>query len=136
MRGVVPLLGFQSAEVRYERGERFAGESKYPLKKMLAFAWDGVTSFSVKPIRMVTALGFLVSFISVALMAYSFVRHMAGRTVPGWSTLMISIWLLGGLQILSLGVIGEYVGKIYAETKARPRYTVETLLDTAPDKAD
>ena len=129
LRGVVPLLGYKSAEVEYERGERFAGESKYPLKKMLAFAWDGITSFSVKPIRFVTILGFLVSFVCFLLMIYTVLTKLFGTTTPGWSSLMVSIWMLGGLQILSLGVIGEYVGKIYAEVKARPRFIIETLLD-------
>jgi len=129
LRGVVPLVGFKSGEVRYQRGERFAGESKYPLRKMLAFAWDGVTSFSVKPIRFVTVLGFLIFFVSVILMLYSFYAKFFGETVPGWSTLMISIWLLGGLQVFSLGIIGEYVGKIYSEVKARPRYIIETFLN-------
>ena len=129
LRGVVPLLGYKSAEVTYERGERFAGESKYPLKKMLAFAWDGITSFSIKPIRFVTVLGFLISFVCILLMIYTVVTKFFGTTAPGWSSLMVSIWMLGGLQILSLGVIGEYVGKIYAEVKARPRFIIETLLD-------
>jgi len=134
LRGVVPLLGYKSAEVTYERGERFAGESKYPLKKMLAFAWDGITSFSVKPIRFVTLLGFLISFVCVLLTLYTIITKFFGSTVPGWSSLMISIWMLGGLQILSLGVIGEYVGKIYAEVKARPRFIIETLLDNGDNK--
>jgi len=129
IRGVVPLIGFKTGTVEYARGERFAGESKYPLRKMLAFAWDGISSFSVRPIRFITFLGFLVFFISLCLMVYSFIRNLTGQTVPGWSTLMISIWLLGGLQLLALGVIGEYLGKIYSEVKARPKYIIEELLD-------
>ena len=129
LRGVVPLIGYKSGTVTYSRGERFAGESKYPLKKMLTFAWDGISSFSVQPMRMITVLGFLVFFISLGFMLYSFVMAiLPGRTVPGWSTLMISIWLLGGLQLLALGIIGEYIGKIYSEIKGRPKYIIETTL--------
>ena len=109
LRGIVPLIGYQSAVVTYERNERFAGESKYPLKKMLAFAMDGITSFSIKPI-------------------YSVVQHFLGNTVSGWSSTMVSIWAIGGLQILSMGVIGEYVGKIYMEAKARPKFIIEKFL--------
>jgi len=130
IRGVVPLIGFKTGVVEYTRGKRFAGKSKYPLRKMLAFAWDGISSFSVRPIRFITLLGFFVFFVSLCLMIYSFIRNITGQTVPGWSTLMISIWLLGGLQLLALGVIGEYLGKIYSEVKARPKYIVEELLDS------
>lgn len=136
LRGIVPLVGYKSDTVEYSRGERFAGESKYPLRKMLAFAWDGVTSFSVKPIRFITVLGFIVLLISLGLMIYTFVRNLTGNTVPGWSTLMGSIWLLGGLQIFSLGIVGEYVGKIYQEAKGRPKYIIETLLDKEEDQAE
>jgi glycosyltransferase involved in cell wall biosynthesis len=129
LRGVVPLVGYQSATVEYERGERFAGESKYPLKKMIPFALDGVTSFSTKPIRWITLLGFLIFAISMFTTAYAVIVKLLGYTVAGWSTLMGSIWILGGLQLLALGVIGEYIGKIYAEVKGRPRYLIETLLD-------
>ena len=130
LRGIVPLIGYKSAVVKYTRGERFAGESKYPLKKMLAFAWDGVSSFSVRPMRLITVLGIFVFFVSLGFMVYSFIMAiLPGRTVPGWSTLMISIWLLGGLQLLALGVIGEYIGKIYSEIKDRPKYIIETILD-------
>jgi glycosyltransferase involved in cell wall biosynthesis len=133
LRGIVPLIGYKTATVEYARGERFAGESKYPLKKMLAFAWDGVSSFSIRPIRFVTVLGFFIFLVSLCLMLYSFIVNFLGRTVPGWSTLMVSIWLLGGLQILSLGVIGEYIGKIYSEVKARPHYLIETVLDDSKE---
>ena len=128
LRGIMPLIGFKSAIVEYERNERFAGESKYPLKKMLNFALDGITSFSVKPIRFITATGFLISIISVIMFIYTIVRHILGFTVVGWSSLIISLWFLGGVQILSIGVIGEYIGKIYMETKARPRFTIESYV--------
>ncbi len=128
LRGIMPLIGFKSAIVEYERNERFAGESKYPLKKMLNFALDGITSFSVKPIRFITATGFLISIISVIMFIYTIVRHILGFTVVGWSSLIISLWFLGGVQILSIGVIGEYIGKIYMETKARPRFIIENYV--------
>ncbi len=128
LRGIMPLIGFKSAIVEYERNERFAGESKYPLKKMLNFALDGITSFSVKPIRFITAIGFLISIISVIMFIYTIVRHILGFTVVGWSSLIISLWFLGGVQILSIGVIGEYIGKIYMETKARPRFIIESYV--------
>lgn len=129
LRGIVPLIGYKSATVEYERGERFAGESKYPLKKMLAFAMDGITSFSTKPIQLVTTLGFLIFAVSIIFTVYAIIRKLLGFTVAGWSTLMASIWILGGLQLLALGIIGEYIGKIYAEVKGRPKYIVETILD-------
>ncbi len=128
LRGLVPQLGFRSGCVYYERHERFAGESKYPLKKMISFALDGVTSFSVKPLRMIAALGVLVSLLSVAGLLYALISHALGRTVAGWTAIVSSIWLLGGLQMLCLGVVGGYVGKIYSEVKARPRYHVEEHL--------
>ncbi len=125
LRGIVPLVGFKSDTVEYERHERFAGESKYPLKKMINFAIDGVTSFSVKPIRMVFALGVIIFVVSIAVLIYSLIRWMCGMTVPGWTTTVISIWALGGLQLLSLGIVGEYIGKIYKEVKARPKFIIE-----------
>ena len=124
LRGIVPLVGFKSTEVTYERGERFAGESKYPLKKMLAFATEGITSMSIKPIRLITTLGFLVFLFSIGVLIYSIIRKFTGYTVPGWAFLAVSIWALGGVQLLAIGVIGEYIGKIYLETKARPRYII------------
>lgn len=130
LRGIVPLIGYPSTTVEYKRKERFAGESKYPLSKMFSFAWDGVTSFSVRPIRFITVLGFVVSAMSVVFIIISIVQKYIGKTVPGWSSLMVSLWLLGGLNILSLGVVGEYVGKIYGESKRRPKYIIETFLDT------
>lgn len=128
LRGIMPLIGFPSTVVEYERNERFAGESKYPLKKMLNFALDGITSFSVKPIRFITAIGFLISVISVVMFIYTIVRHVLGFTVAGWSSIIISLWLLGGVQILSIGIIGEYIGKIYMETKGRPRFIIENYM--------
>ncbi len=129
LRGIVPMVGFRSDKVYYERNERFAGESKYPLKKMLAFASDGITSLSIKPIRMITVLGFVISLVSVLMLLYSLIRHFTGHTNVGWSSLFVSIWAIGGLQILSLGIIGEYIGKIYLETKARPKFIIEKELN-------
>ncbi len=129
LRGMIPLIGYPSDTVYYERHERFAGESKYPLKKMLAFAFDGISSFSVKPIRFIVWLGFTVFLISIAMLIYSVVRHALGHTVLGWSSLIVSIWALGGLQLLSIGIIGEYVGKVYMETKGRPKYAIQDILD-------
>ncbi len=129
LRGIVPLIGFKSDVVYYERGERFAGESKYPLSKMLAFAVEGITSLSVKPIRFITGLGFFIFLFSIVILIYSLIRHYTGETIQGWTTLMVSIWAIGGLILLSLGVVGEYVGKIYLETKGRPRFIVEEFLE-------
>ena len=134
LRGIVPMVGYKSDVVYYERGERFAGESKYPLSKMLAFAVEGVTSLSVKPIRYITALGFFVFLMSIAILIYSLVRHFTGATIQGWTTLMVSIWAIGGLILLALGVVGEYVGKIYLETKQRPRFIIEKFLDDSEEE--
>lgn len=128
LRGVVPLVGFPCTTVTYERQERFAGSSKYPLRKMMAFAVDGITSFSVKPIRMVLATGFLIFLCSILVLIYSLVRFLCGHTVTGWTTTVASIWALGGIQLLSLGIVGEYVGKIYKEVKARPKFIVKDTL--------
>jgi glycosyltransferase involved in cell wall biosynthesis len=128
LRGIVPLLGFKSTKVYYERKAREAGESKYPLAKMLAFAFDGLTSFSVKPIRFITIIGFLSFFISVIAGVYTLVEKFTGYTESGWASLMISIWLIGGLLLMSIGLIGEYIGKIYEEVKQRPRYIIEHNL--------
>ncbi len=133
LRGIVPLIGYKSTTVEYERSERFAGESKYPLKKMLAFAFDGITSFSVKPIRWVTVLGFLIFMLSVLALIYILIVKLLGYTVAGWSATVASIWLLGGIQLLCMGVVGEYIGKIYIEVKSRPRYLIEALELTPPD---
>lgn len=129
LRGIVPLIGFRTSVVKYERNERFAGESKYPLKKMLAFAIDGVTSFSVKPIRLITWLGVTIFCLSVLSLAWILADKLLGRTVSGWATLMGSIWALGGIQLLCLGILGEYISKIYQETKQRPRFLIECCLD-------
>lgn len=129
LRGIVPLIGFQTAVVEYERSSRFAGESKYPLKKMLSFAIDGITSFSIKPIRLITALGFVIFALSLVMLVYSIVIKITGHADSGWASLICSIWMIGGIQLLSLGIIGEYIGKIYNETKARPRYIVEEFIN-------
>jgi glycosyltransferase involved in cell wall biosynthesis len=129
LRGIVPMIGYTTATVEYERGERFAGESKYPLKKMLSFAMEGVTSLSTKPIRYITGLGFLIFAISVLMLIYSVVRWATGATIIGWASVICSVWAIGGLILLSLGIIGEYIGKIYLETKGRPRFLIKDLLD-------
>lgn len=135
LRGMFPLVGFQSDIVYYERNERVAGESKYPLKKMLNFAWDGITSFSVKPLRLICSFGFIILFISICIMLYSLIRKLTGNTVDGWTFLSISIWFIGGLQMISIGIIGEYIGKMYSETKRRPRYIIsENLLEVKNEK--
>lgn len=128
LRGIVPLVGFKSTTVEYERHERFAGTSKYPLKKMMAFAIDGITSFSIKPIRMVFSVGVIILICSILVLLYSLIQWILGRTVAGWTTIVASIWALGSIQLLSLGIVGEYVGKIYKEVKARPRFTIEEAL--------
>lgn len=129
LRGIVPMIGFKSDIVYYERGERFAGESKYPLSKMLTFAVEGITSLSVKPIRYITGLGFFIFLFSIVILIWSFIRHYSGETIQGWSSLMVSIWGIGGLILLALGVVGEYVGKIYLEVKGRPRFIIDEFLD-------
>lgn len=129
LRGIVPLIGYRSDVVTYERHERFAGESKYPLKKMLAFATDGITSFSIKPIRLITTCGFLIFMISILMLIYFLAVHFTGHTVTGWTSTIVSIWAIGGLQLLAIGIVGEYVGKIYLESKARPKFIIETVLD-------
>lgn len=128
LRGVVPLIGYKSDCVYYERAERFAGESKYPLKKMLAFAFDGITSFSVKPIKMLWSVGIVVCLAAILAAIYVIISKFFGYSTDGWASLMCSIWFLGGVQLISVGVIGEYIGKIYKEVKARPRFIVETYL--------
>ena len=129
LRGIVPMIGYTAGTVEYERGERFAGESKYPLKKMLSFAMEGITSLSTKPIRYITGLGFLIFLISILMLIYSVVRWAHGDTVIGWASVICSVWAIGGLILLSLGVIGEYIGKIYLETKERPRFLIREVLD-------
>jgi len=125
LRGMVPLLGFKTAEVYYERGERVAGESKYPFKKMVAFAVEGITSFSNRPIRFVTLLGVVCALLGVAMAVYVVASLIGGPSAAGWPSLMMSIWLLGGMQLIALGLIGEYIGKIYMETKRRPKFILE-----------
>ena len=128
LRGIVPLIGYRSDYVYYDRAERFAGESKYPLKKMISFALDGISSFSVKPLKLISNLGILISVLSVFGLLYALISHFCGATVAGWTAIVCSIWLLGGLQMLCLGVVGGYIGKIYSEVKQRPRYRIETHL--------
>ncbi len=129
LRGMVPMVGFKSDIVTYERAARQAGESKYPLKKMISFAVEGITSLSIKPIRLITTLGFMIFFVSIIMLIYFLVIHFMGRTVAGWTTTVVSVWALGGLQLLAIGIIGEYIGKIYLETKSRPKFIIETNLE-------
>lgn len=129
LRGIVPQLGFTNAKVYYRRGERYAGSSKYPLTKMISFALKGITSFSVAPIRLVTLVGVLSVVVSVAMVVYALVSAAFGTVVPGWTSLMVSVWLVGGLIMISLGVVGEYVGQTYLESKRRPRYIVGEVLE-------
>jgi glycosyltransferase involved in cell wall biosynthesis len=132
LRGIVPMLGFKTGVVYYERKERFAGISKYPLRKMFSFAFEGITSLSVKPIRFITNLGLAIFTASIGMILYSVVRYFHGNTVSGWSSVICSLWCLGGLILLSIGIVGEYIGKIYLETKHRPRWIIEkTLWETA-----
>lgn len=128
LRGIFPLIGFKSDIVYYERHERFAGTSKYPLKKMLNFAWDGITSFSIKPIRMILNVGIIMFVISILMIIYALIVKYLGQTVSGWTFIICSIWMIGGIQMISLGIIGEYIGKVYSETKSRPRYIIEKNL--------
>ena len=128
LRGMVPMLGFNTAIVEYERGERVAGESKYPLKKMIAFAMEGVTSLSNKPIRLVTLAGVICGLLGVVMAIYVLVSLFRGHSVACWASIMMSIWLLGGMQLVALGLIGEYVGKIYMETKRRPKFILEEYI--------
>lgn len=125
LRGIVPLIGYKSDSVYYNRSERFAGESKYPLKKMLSFAFDGITSFSINPIRMISTLGVIACIFAVIMAAYAIVQKIMGHTDSGWASIMCSIWFIGGIQLLGTGLIGEYIGKMYKEVKRRPRYIIE-----------
>ena len=129
LRGIVPELGFKTDISYYSRNERVAGSSKYPLKKMISFAVDGITSFSVKPLRIIASIGFLILVLSFIMLIYALTMKLCGNTVSGWTFIVCSIWLIGGIQTLCLGVIGEYIGKIYNETKKRPRYIIESILD-------
>lgn len=129
LRGMVPLIGYKSDIVTYERSERLAGESKYPLKKMLALAWEGITSMSIQPIRIITWLGCFIFAISLIMIIYSLISFFIGSAVSGWASTLCSIWALGGLQLLAIGIIGEYIGKIYLETKRRPRFIIEKFIE-------
>lgn len=133
LRGIVPMIGFKSTSVYYDRAERFAGESKYPLKKMLAFAFDGITSLSVTPIRLVTTVGVIFAAIGMLATIYAIISKLLGNAITGWTSLMLSVWFIGGVQLICLGMIGEYVGKIYKETKRRPKYIVDIELDPVPE---
>ena len=128
LRGMVPLVGFKTATVTYDRAQRLAGESKYPLKKMLTFAFDGITSFSVKPIRIITVFGILAFVLSIIFAIYALVSYFVQKTVPGWTSTVLSIWFFGSLQLIATGVVGEYIGKIYLEAKGRPRFFIEKYL--------
>lgn len=136
LRGMVASLGFPSAKVYYDREERFAGESKYPLRKMLSFAMDGITSFSVRPLRFIVSLGVFFIFISLAAIVYGIVAYVEGRAIAGWTSLMVSVWFIGGCILISLGTIGEYVGKIYNEVKQRPRYVIEDVVGEETEKQE
>lgn len=128
LRGMMPLLGYQTDNVYYDRRERAAGVSKYPLKKMLALAFNGISSFSIKPISLILGLGLFIIFVSVIALVYALISYCTGHVVPGWTSLILSIWFLGGLQLLAIGLVGQYIGKIYIEVKHRPRYNIEKVL--------
>lgn len=129
LRGIVPMIGYKTGIVTYERHERFAGESKYPLRKMISFAIDGITSLSIKPIRMITSLGITIFTISILMLIYFIMIYLLGHTVQGWTTIVTSVWAIGGLQLLGIGIIGEYIGKVYLESKERPRYIIWEVLN-------
>ena len=129
LRGIIPLIGYPSTIVEYERKERLAGKSKYPFKKMMSFAIEGITSLSIKPMKFVTGMGIFVFLVSIAMMIYAFVSYFTGRVVAGWTSILISVWTIGGMVLLGLGVVGSYIGKIYLETKKRPRYIVEKYIN-------
>lgn len=129
LRGIVPLIGYETTSVYYRRSERFAGESKYPLSKMFNFAIDGITSFSVKPLRLIASLGFLFLLCSLMAVVYTLYVYFNGETVAGWASLMLSVWFLGSLILIAIGIVGEYIGKIYLEVKERPRYNIEKFLN-------
>lgn len=130
LRGMMPLIGYNTEKVFYDRKERVAGKSKYPLKKMLALAFNGISSFSVKPISMVLGLGFFIVLLSIVAAIYALVSYFTGNVEPGWTSLILSLWFLGGLQLLAIGLIGQYIGKIYIEVKHRPRYNIEKVLSS------
>ncbi len=128
LRGMMPLIGYQTDSVYYDRKERAAGESKYPLKKMLALAFNGISSFSVKPITLILGVGVGIILISLLAAVYALISYFTGSVVPGWTSLILSVWFLGGLQLLAIGMVGQYIGKIYMEVKQRPRYNIEKVL--------
>ena len=128
LRGMMPLIGYQTDNVYYDRKERVAGESKYPLKKMLALAFNGISSFSVKPISWILGAGLVIIFISILAAVYALISYFTGHVVQGWTSLILSIWFLGGMQLLAIGLVGQYIGKIYMEVKGRPRYNIEKVL--------
>lgn len=136
IRGVIPLIGYPSTIIEYERNEREVGKSKYPLHKMISLALEGITSLSIKPIRFIAGLGVVIFCVSLVMIAYFIIQHCIGNTVSGWASLIVSIWALGGLQLLSIGVIGEYIGKTYLETKHRPRYSMESILHREEESQD
>ncbi len=138
LRGMVRLLGFRQSEVYYDRHERFAGESKYPLRKMLGFALDGITSFSVRPLRWIMLLGLAFMLVALGVIVYALAAYAAGKALPGWTSILVSLWFIGGSVLTALGVIGEYVGKVYSEVKRRPRYVVEQVIggDSASGASD
>lgn len=134
LRGMIPLIGYQTDNVYYDRKERVAGESKYPLKKMLALAFNGISSFSVKPISLILGVGVFIIFFSILAAIYALISYFTGHVVPGWTSLILSIWFLGGVQLLAIGLVGQYIGKIYIEVKGRPRYNIEKVLTDDDDK--
>ena len=134
MRGIVPLLGFKSATVEYERSERTAGTTKYPLSKMLSFAVDGITSFSIRPVRLVLTMGIVFVFIAIIILAYVLYSKFSGHAVSGWSSMILSMWFIGGCILIGLGIVGEYIGKIYIEVKGRPRYHIEATIGQLPSQ--
>lgn len=136
LRGMMPLIGYQTDNVYYDRKERVAGESKYPLKKMLALAFNGISSFSVKPISLIMGMGLFIIVCCVLAAVYALISYFTGRVVQGWTSLILSIWFLGGLQLLAIGLVGQYIGKIYIEVKQRPRYNIEKVLKSEPDGAE
>lgn len=136
LRGMMPLIGYQTDSVYYDRRERVAGESKYPLKKMLALAFNGISSFSVKPISLILGVGLFIIFVSVLAAVYALISYFSGHTVAGWTSLILSIWFLGGVQLLAIGLVGQYIGKIYMEVKGRPRYNIEKVLTAEEDRRD
>ena len=131
LRGIIPMIGYRTDIVAYERGTRFAGETKYPLKRMLTFGWEGITSFSIQPIRIISAIGVTIFSFSVLMLIYIFTRYLTGHTIVGWASVAVSVWAIGGLILLSLGIVGEYIGKIYLEAKKRPKYFIENFLHEA-----